>query len=160
MSGQSLVKRLWRRLQKEAIVIWNNNAGPRFVSVQTQSDASFLHLFVLDDLSTLVASGDIAKAKHTLLTHFGQRLSPGWPQPPEPGANNRYVVQEHHARRLHWDVRLERDGVLVSWAVPRTSNIVRSMGGKSSERGHVPLAVVPFAGHLSHIHVRTPTAPP
>jgi len=47
-------------------------------------------------------------------------------QTPEPFGGNRgkakapvFVVQRHDARRLHYDFRLERDGVLASWAVPK-----------------------------------------
>jgi bifunctional non-homologous end joining protein LigD len=44
------------------------------------------------------------------------------PEPPpevKPGSDELFVIQKHDATRLHYDLRLEHDGVLASWAVPR-----------------------------------------
>jgi bifunctional non-homologous end joining protein LigD len=83
---------------------------------------------------------------------------PGWDVPDHPadhtgdaqdGRGDTFVIQEHHATALHWDVRLERDGVLVSWAVPK------GLPASPKQRGHLakqtedhPMAYATFAGDI------------
>ena len=57
-------------------------------------------------------------------------------------------MQEHHARSLHWDLRLERDGVLVSWAVPKG---IPDDPKRNHLAVHVedhPLGYIDFAGEI------------
>ena len=50
---------------------------------------------------------------------FSVTAEPAGSGPQLAGGSNRFVVQRHRARRRHYDLRLEVDGVLVSWAVPK-----------------------------------------
>ena len=60
----------------------------------------------------------------------------------------RFVIQQHHARSLHWDVRLERDGVLVSFAVPRGLPRDRSRNNLAKHTEDHPLEYLEFAGEI------------
>ncbi|MET1044986.1 MAG: ATP-dependent DNA ligase [Microbacteriaceae bacterium] len=65
-----------------------------------------------------------AQTPDRLAKYRGMRDAARTPEPvpshPAPTSDGRsFVIQEHHARRLHYDFRLENDGVLVSWAVPK-----------------------------------------
>jgi len=70
-------------------------------------------------------------------------------EPPEAGGGAMtFVIQRHEARRVHYDFRLERDGVLVSWALPKG---LPGIGERDHLAVHVedhPLEYATFAGDI------------
>lgn len=63
-----------------------------------------------------------------------------------PGA--RFVVHEHHARRLHWDLRLERGGALASWAIPNGIPEDPEHNRKAVHVEDHPLSYIDFHGTI------------
>lgn len=76
-------------------------------------------------------------------------------QPLPTGDDDTFVVQEHHTprgrtgERVHWDLRLERDGVLKSWAVPKGPPLEPGTNRLAVPTEDHPLEYASFAGTIT-----------
>ncbi len=90
-----------------------------------------------------------------LKEYRGKRDPSRTPEPEGGGGENaegdglpRFVVQEHHATRLHWDLRLEHDGVAVSWAIPNGIPEDPKENRKAIHTEDHPLEYLEFEGDI------------
>ena len=94
----------------------------------------------------------MAAKKDKLSTYRSKRAFKRTPEPTgrrRPAANeHRFVIQEHHATRLHWDLRLEHDGVLASWALPRGVPADPEQNRLAVHTEDHPLEYIDFAGEI------------
>ncbi len=67
-------------------------------------------------------------------------------EPPPTSTGNSFVIQEHKARKLHFDFRLEHDGVLVSWAIPKGVPTDQGQNHLAVQTEDHPLAYGAFEG--------------
>jgi bifunctional non-homologous end joining protein LigD len=79
---------------------------------------------------------------------FGSTPEPGPGEGTDAAEQPRFVVHEHHARRLHWDLRLEREGVLVSWAVPKGIPPDPKRNHLAVHTEDHPIEYIDFAGEI------------
>jgi DNA ligase D-like protein (predicted 3'-phosphoesterase) len=61
---------------------------------------------------------------------------------------NIYLIQEHHATRLHWDLRLEMKGTLKSWALPKTPPKIKNLKRLAIQVEDHPLDYANFQGEI------------
>ncbi|MGE2734879.1 ATP-dependent DNA ligase [Mycolicibacterium vaccae] len=124
------------------------------------ADPDLRHLLFDEVLERVERDGDLlaeldekAPLADRLTTYRSMRDVGKTPEPvparaPEVGNDDKFVIQEHHARRLHYDFRLERDGVLVSWAIPKNLPETPNENRLAVHTEDHPMEYLTFAGEI------------
>ncbi|HYV02450.1 MAG TPA: DNA polymerase ligase N-terminal domain-containing protein, partial [Actinomycetota bacterium] len=100
----------------------------------------------------------IARSKDPKLGQYLEKRTFGAEGTPEPATGeptrgeNSFVIQRHDATRLHYDLRLERDGVLVSWAVPKGLPLEKGVRHLAVQTEDHPMEYGSFAGTIPKGH--------
>lgn len=104
------------------------------------------------DKSTSPSPAKPAKRPSDRLQTYGAKRDFARTREPAPeeeaGEGRRFVVQKHDARRLHYDLRLELDGVLLSWAVPNGPSYVLAEKRLAVRTEDHPLKYLTFEGTI------------
>lgn len=80
--------------------------------------------------------------------HFAKTPEPEGTRAASDHGTARFVVHEHHATRLHWDLRLEHEGVLASWAIPNGIPTEPTHNHKAIHTEDHPLDYLGFSGTI------------
>ncbi|WP_025157684.1 ATP-dependent DNA ligase [Leifsonia aquatica] len=135
-----------RQLEYEEVLARVRKHGDPLAALSTGGTAAAGHA---DAEQLAETAGD------RLTTYRAKRDAAKTPEPvpqvsPDAVDGRSFVIQEHHARRLHWDFRLQHDGVLVSWALPKGPPVDPKQNHLAVHVEDHPLEYGTFEGDIPH----------